>query len=144
MIRKSLTSTLAAAVLLLAAGCSGSQDDAPTVDETTSSPSTSDELVDVTSGRPLSEFEGMPSYEWRKTIAENKDDLLERMQEVAPHLEEKDFSDVLSTCDALGRGLGDDQVVKDAVTRFSGGPDEQVSKGQADELVELSEEVCPS
>jgi hypothetical protein len=141
--KKSLTA-LAAVVFALGATSCSSSDDATADPEPSASPSTSDELVDVTSGRPLSEFEGMPSYEWRKTIAENKDDLLGRMQEVAPHLEEKDFSDVLSTCDALSRGLGDDQVVKDAVTRFSGGPDEQVSKGQADELVELSEEVCPS
>lgn len=141
---KKILTTIAATVLTLGATSCSSSDDATADPEPSASTSSDGALLDVTSGRPLSEFKGMPSYEWRKTIAENKDDLLGRMQEVAPHLEEKDFSDVLSTCDALSRGLGDDQVVKYAVTRFSGGPGEQVSKVQADELVELSEEVCPS
>lgn len=137
---------LTAAVAVLALGGCSSTDEAPSDDPTTDAPSTVEEseLIDVTSGRPLSEFEGSPTYDWRKAIAEDPDGILGQLQAVAPHLEEKDFSDVLSTCDAIGRGAKGKQLVDQTVVRFSGAPSEAVTPDQAQQLIDISRaEVCP-
>ena len=142
---KRITIAIAAGALALGATSCSSSDDEPQDKPAASSSSAPDEqLVDVTSGRPLSEFKGMPSYEWRKTIAEDQDRLLGEMQAIAPHLEAKDFSDVLGTCDSIARGLDQGKVIDEAVVRFSGSPEEQVTVEQAKDLVALAEEVCPA
>jgi hypothetical protein len=98
-------------------------------------------LKDASSGRPLCEFEGLASYPARLAIANDPEALLKALQEVAPWLDEGDFSDVVSTCE---EAIDRDPVVDHAVTRFSGGPDEQVSSDEAAELIKISQQfACP-
>jgi hypothetical protein len=136
-----------AVVLVLLGGCGGSDgedlaaDLPPAADQ-----SAADNRVDVTSGRPLSQFKDSPTYAFREALLENKDAVLTGMTKVAKHLEEKDLSEVLSTCDSIvNRGAKDKQLTDQTITRFSGGSGEKVDAKQAAKLIALSRQyVCPA
>lgn len=103
-----------------------------------------EDSLDAVSGRPLSEFEGSPTYEWRAAISENPGFLVGEMQAVAPHLDDGDLSDLLDTCRSIERGVTGAALVDESVVRFSVGPDEQVGPDQAEALVGIAQEaVCP-
>lgn len=134
---KRLGMMIATGVLAFTA-CSGDAEEQP---DTTGEPA---EVVDAVSGRPLSEFEGSPSYDVRAAITESADELLERMEGVAAHLDDGDFSDIVSTCEDLTAKKPDADIVTNAVTRFSGGPGEEIDAAQAQALIELSKKyACP-
>lgn len=78
-------------------------------------------MIDVTSGRPLAEFANSDSYPYRLALAENVEELLLALQEVAPWLRRSDLHAVLETCMDLDRGVPDVQgaVVSNARLRFS-------------------------
>lgn len=100
-------------------------------------------VMDVTSGRPLSEFEGLDSYPWRKRLVKTQDVVLERMQGISTHLEERDLRDVLNTCDAISRGIKGNQLIEETVSRFSGGSG-SVDAAEAQALIAVSKKnVCP-
>lgn len=149
---------VAAALAMSLTACSSDDDtDAKTDDTPSSSPApaetsspageTPDAATDdreFPGGQPLSSYEGQASYPWRVNIVDNQDVLLPAMQGIAPHLDEGDFGDVVSTCDNLAGGADRAQVDANAVTRFSGGSDEQVSPESAAALVDLSIQfACP-
>lgn len=69
-------------------------------------------------GNKLSEYEGLASYEWRVNILDNADEVLSAMQKVNPDLEEKDFNDVLGTCESIDRGIKGGALVDETKTRF--------------------------
>lgn len=117
---------------VLGAGCSSG-------DEPAESPPT--ETVDAVSGQPLSDFEGSPTYEWRKRITADADELLDRMQGIA-EVDEGEFRDVVALCDDISRGLAGKSLVERSVVRFSGAT--QINQGQAQAFIELSREyACP-
>lgn len=95
-------------------------------------------------GATLPEYEGSPTYQWRVNAISNQDALLGAMQAIAPHLDEGDFSDVISTCDNLSRGATLGEVAENGVSRYSGGSDEQVTPGEAADLVDAAiQYACP-
>jgi hypothetical protein len=139
-------SMIAATAVLALTSCSVAGQDPPTGDpeQTLSAEPSVTEVVDVVSGRSLSEFEGSATYEWRKAIAQDPDELLDQMQAIASHLEEDDLSDLLSTCDSIDRDIAGTKLVDQSVVRFSGGPDEQIAPDQAKALIKVAQaEVCP-
>lgn len=98
-------------------------------------------LTDQSSGRPLCEFVDSETYRFRLAIANNVDELLPAVQAIAPWTEASNLSDVISTCGEVAEGRVD---IDNAVARFSGGPDEQVTRADARELVRISRQfVCP-
>lgn len=78
-------------------------------------------MIDVTSGRPLSEFEGSDSYPYREALSRRVDELLPALQAVAPWVLRKDLNAALDTCMDLDRGVPDAQgaVVDNAQIRFA-------------------------
>ncbi len=137
---------IAVTAALALAGCSVGGDDPPTgnPDDTVAPQPTESQEVDAVSGRPLSEFEGSPTYEWRAAIAADPDGLVDRMRAVAPHLDEGYLSAVLDTCESLADGVTGTRIVDQTVAGFSGGPGEEVTPDQAQELVDVARtDVCP-
>ena len=124
---------------------SGAEDPPSGDPEDTIAPDAStSEVVDVVSGKPLSDFEGSPDYEWRSAIAEDPDGIVGQLQEVAPHLGEEDLSAVLETCTSLAAGDEGTGLVDETVERFSGDAGEDVTPEQARALVGVTQtEVCP-
>jgi hypothetical protein len=145
--KKIIKTCVAVALLAGLSSCSSSDDD-PT-DAGTPEPTSSEKAAQgddrvFPTGQKLSHYKGSQTYPWRVNIVDNQQELLAKMQAIAPHLEEKDFTDVLNTCMALAGELPRGTVDEQAVVRFSGGSGEQVGADQAADLVTLSEdEVCP-
>ncbi|WP_028472255.1 hypothetical protein [Nocardioides alkalitolerans] len=142
--KTSVTALLASTALLLTA-CAGADESedrrvAPTQD-VTSSAATGDDRI-WPSGNALSTYRDNESYPWRVSIVDNEGALLTGMQSVSSHLEQRDLSDVLNTCDAISRGIGGDQLVDQTIQRFSGSV--AVDAAQAAELIELTRDfACP-
>ncbi|NYE35739.1 hypothetical protein F4692_000843 [Nocardioides cavernae] len=139
------TKIAAAALLVTLSGCTVGGADAPTGDpeKTLSAEPTENDEVDAVSGRPLSDFEGSPTYEWRATISEDPEGLVGEMQAVAPHLGEGDLDDLLGTCESIERGTTGQALVDESVARFSGSADEPVTPDQAEALIGIAQDVCP-
>lgn len=135
---------LASTALLLTA-CAGADDGkdrlvAPTQD-VTSSAATGDDRI-WPGGNALSTYRDYESYPWRVSILDNDGALLTGMQSVSSHLEQRDLSDVLNTCDAISRGIEGGQLVDQTIQRFSGSV--AVDAAQAAELIELTRDfACP-
>jgi hypothetical protein len=129
-------------------GSSSSQSaspDAPTSEPTSASPDADacGSYEDPTTGKPLCDFVDAASYRYRLAAAENAGSLLPELQKIAPWLEVSDIDDVYGACEDLERGVPAESRTTNAVTRFSGGADEQVSTEQATELLAVADDlVC--
>lgn len=141
---KALAAAAALGLLGGLAGCTSSNADAA---ETKPA---ADERIDVTSGRPLEEFRGSPTYPFRAALHDNKDAVLAAMPGInakwgTAREAEKDLSDLISLCDDMVNGdVAGDALTKRAVTRFSGGTG-AVTEKDAAELVALAKQyVCPA
>lgn len=120
----------------------------PTTESTTapsSAASTADEcagITDVTSTQPLCDFRDSESYPYRVALAASVDEVLPAVQAIAPWTEATNLTDLYGACDDLA--AGSDRAIDNAVTRFSGAPDEQVSREDAAELLAIAEQyICP-
>lgn len=123
---KTVASILTIAALALGA-CAETDDPEPAAEKTTSeAPSTPAEEPSADAGddrvwpqgNALSEYKGFASYEWRVNVLDNADEVLAAMQKVNPDLEEKDFNDVIGTCESIDRGIKGDALVEETKTRF--------------------------
>jgi hypothetical protein len=81
------------------------------------------------------------SYDYRLRLAENVDEVLAQVQVIAPWTEATNLTDLYGTCDDVANES--DRLIENAVARFSGAPDEQVSEAEAEELIAIAEDyVC--
>lgn len=109
-----------------------------------------DERTDVTSGRPLEEFRGSPTYPFRVALHDNKDAVLAAMPGInakwgTTREAEQDLRDFVSLCDDMvNGGVAGDALAERAVERFSGGTG-TVTEEDGAELISLSKQyVCPA
>lgn len=131
----------AAGVVLVVAGValSGCGGDDGGGSSSSKSSSSSADPVWPPSGEKLSHYEGMASYEWRKSLLANQDDVDAQLSGLGLEPPEDSYDDLLNTCDSIGRGIKGDQLVQDTVTRFS------VSEKDAPAVIAIAKkDVCPS
>lgn len=125
-------------VLALAlTGCGSSDEDAETPADAGSEAAAPADEPTFPGGRALSEYEGLESYPWRVAIIEQQVELLADLQAVAPWIDDADFGDVVSVCDAISRGMS--TGAESAVAQFSKGPDETVTPEQGAALYAVIE-----
>lgn len=126
-----IRATAVAAIALLLTGCG--TDSEPKADPTP----TATGKVDVVSGKPLADFEGLPSYDWRVRLADTHTQVGEELHKVSDTLTEDQLDDVLATCDSIQREPRD--LVGDTVKRFPG-----LDRAQAEQVIAIAKKhVCP-
>jgi hypothetical protein len=147
MTTKQSTVALAICALLTFAGCSSSDDDPQRTTEpersSAGAAASGDERV-WPGGQKLSHYKDFDSYEWRVAVLDREDELLSAMQDIEPRLDEGDFTDVISTCDAIRtRGVKGAQLIEETVMRFSKSSADPITNAEAGQFVELvTAEVC--